>query len=41
MLKALLDAGADAGLKNKQGKTALDVSKNDEVKAVLQEALAK
>jgi ankyrin repeat protein len=33
---ALMAAGADAGVKNKEGKTAAEVAKNDDVRAALQ-----
>ena len=40
-VKALIEAGADVNAKNSEGKTALDVAKSDEVKAILQQALGK
>ena len=35
IVKALLAAGADKTIKNKDGKTALDVAKKEEIKALL------
>ena len=38
IVKALVDAGADITIKNKNGKTALDCAKSDEIRKILQNA---